>query len=470
MADSSLAIAILAAGKGTRMRSALPKVLHRLSGLTLVENVLASTALVQPTRKLVIVGYEAEQVKAALSHISAVEFVAQTEQLGTGHAVQQVIPALEGFTGDLLVLNGDVPLLMPETVEQMLKTHRKNGNAATILTAQMDDPTGYGRVFCDQHLIVKEIIEHRDCNAAQRENNRTNAGIYCFNWAALMTSLPHLKADNDQNEYYLTDVIKDLSPVMAMDVSPSEVAGINNRKQLCEAEAVMQQRIKADLMLSGVTLINADSITIDSTVTIEPDVTIEPQTNLRGQSVIKAGCQIGPGSLVENSIIGENTTLVHSVVTDSEVAANGRIGPFSHIRGHALIGQHCRIGNFVEVKKSVIGNNTNAAHLSYLGDAELGERVNVGAGTITVNYDGKNKHKTVIGDRTKTGANSALVAPITIGADVTIGAGSVLTRDVEANCLAFARSPQKSIPGWKPKYLREEPLLDPSPNSPSTNQ
>ncbi len=459
MADSSLAIAILAAGKGTRMRSALPKVLHRLSGLTLVENVLSSTALVQPTRQLAIVGYEAEQVKAALANIPDLEFVAQTEQLGTGHAVQQVIPALKGFTGDLLVLNGDVPLLKPETVEQMLKTHRENGNAATILTAQMDDPTGYGRVFCNQQSIVKEIIEHRDCNAAQQENNRTNAGIYCFNWGALMSILPHLKADNDQNEYYLTDVIKDLSPVMAMDVSPTEVAGINNRKQLCEAEAVMQQRIKAELMLSGVTLINADSITIDSTVMIEPDVTIEPQTNLRGQSVIRAGCRIGPGSLVENSIIGANTTLVHSVVTDSEIAANGRIGPFSHIRGHASIGESCRIGNFVEVKKSVIGNNTNAAHLSYLGDAELGERVNVGAGTITVNYDGKNKHKTVIGDHTKTGANSSLVAPITIGSDVTIGAGSVLTRDVEADCLVFARSPQKSIPGWKPKYLRDEQKL-----------
>ena len=455
MADS-LAIAILAAGKGTRMRSSLPKVLHRLSGLTLVENVLASTALVNPTHKIAIVGYEAEQVKTALAEIPNIEFVEQIEQLGTGHAVQQVIPALEGFEGNLLVLNGDVPLLTPKTVETMLKTHCDNGNAATILTAQMDDPTGYGRVFCDDDLIVEKIIEHRDCTDAQRRNNRTNAGIYCFSWAALMTILPHLKADNDQGEYYLTDVIKDLSPVMAMDVSPTEVAGINNRKQLSEAEAVMQKRIKDELLLSGVTLINADSITIDSTVTVEPDVTIEPQTNLRGNSVIKAGCVIGPGSLVENSIIGANTKLVHSVVTDSEVAENGQIGPFAHIRGKALVGKNCRIGNFVEVKKSTIGHNTNAAHLSYLGDTELGENVNVGAGTITVNYDGRNKHKTVIGDRTKTGANSCLVAPITIGPDVTIGAGTVLTKDVEADCLVVARSPQKTFPGWKPKYLRDE--------------
>ncbi|MGB3300215.1 MAG: bifunctional UDP-N-acetylglucosamine diphosphorylase/glucosamine-1-phosphate N-acetyltransferase GlmU [Phormidesmis sp.] len=454
MADS-LAIAILAAGKGTRMRSALPKVLHRLSGLTLVENVLASTALVNPTRKIAIVGYEAEQVKAALAEVPDIEFVEQTEQLGTGHAVQQVIPALEGFAGDLLVLNGDVPLLTPKTIESMLKTHRDNGNAATILTAQIDDPTGYGRVFCDDNLIVEEIVEHRDCTDEQRENNRTNAGIYCFSWSALMTILPHLKSDNDQNEYYLTDVIKDLSPVMAMDVSPAEVAGINNRKQLSEAEAVMQQRIKDNLLLSGVTLINAGSITIDSTVTVEPDVTIEPQTNLRGSSVIKAGCIIGPSSLVENSIIGANTTLIHSVVTDSEVADNVRVGPFAHIRGKALIKESCRIGNFVEIKNSVIGENSNMAHLSYIGDAELGEKVNVGAGTITANYDGKNKHKTMIGDRTKTGANTTLVAPITIGEDVTIAAGSTLTKDVEADCLVVARSPQKTLPGWKPKYLRE---------------
>ncbi|MEL6261623.1 MAG: bifunctional UDP-N-acetylglucosamine diphosphorylase/glucosamine-1-phosphate N-acetyltransferase GlmU [Cyanobacteria bacterium J06626_6] len=454
MADS-LAIAILAAGKGTRMRSKLPKVLHRLSGLTLVENVLASTSRVAPTRKLAIIGYAADQVKTTLAGVPDLEFVEQTEQLGTGHAVQQAIPALEGFEGNLLVLNGDVPLLKPETIEQMVKTHTENGNAATILTAQMADPTGYGRVFCDAQLIVKEIIEHRDCTPAQRENQRINAGIYCFNWAALMTILPHLKADNDQQEYYLTDVIKDLSPVMAMDAPTTEIAGINNRKQLAEAEAVMQTRIKDELLLSGVTLINPASITIDATVTVEPDVTIEPQTNLRGHSIVRTGCHIGPGSLIENSTIGNNTKVVHSVVTDSEVAASGRIGPFAHLRGKAVIGESCRIGNFVEVKKSTIGNNTNAAHLSYLGDAELGEQVNVGAGTITVNYDGTNKHKTVIGDRTKTGANSCLVAPITIGEDVTIGAGSVITKPVESDCLVFSRSPQQSIPGWKPKHLRE---------------
>ena len=455
MADS-LAIAILAAGKGTRMRSSLPKVLHPLCGLTLVENVLASTKLVNPTRKIAIIGYAADQVRETLSAVKDLEFVEQTEQLGTGHAVQQVIPALEGFEGDLLVLNGDVPLLKAGTIEQMMQIHRDNNNAATILTAQMEDPTGYGRVFCDDNLIVEEIIEHRDCTDEQRKNARTNAGIYCFKWSALIEILPNLKSDNDQNEYYLTDVIKDLSPTMAMDVSPSEVAGINNRKQLSEAEAVMQKRIKDELLLSGVTIVNASSVTIDSTVTVEPDVIIEPQTNLRGSSVIKAGCRIGPGSLVENSTIGENATFVHSVVTDSEISANVRVGPFAHIRGGAVVEENCRIGNFVEIKKSKIGARSNMAHLSYLGDAELGEQVNIGAGTITANYDGKNKHKTVLGDRTKTGANTTLVAPITVGEDVTIAAGSTLTKDVDPDCLALSRSPQKTIPGWRPKYLRAD--------------
>jgi bifunctional UDP-N-acetylglucosamine pyrophosphorylase / glucosamine-1-phosphate N-acetyltransferase len=449
----SLAVAILAAGKGTRMKSTLPKVLHSLSGLTLVENVLTSLANVNPSRQLAIIGYQADAVRQALAHVSALEFVEQREQLGTGHAVQQVIPYLEGFVGDLLVLNGDVPLLRPETIAQMLTVHRENNNAATLLTANLDDPTGYGRVFCqDNNLLVSEIIEHRDCTEAQRQNKRINAGIYCFNWQALMTILPHLKADNDQNEYYLTDVVKDLSPVMAVDVSdPNEILGINNRKQLAEAETILQQRLKDDLMLSGITLINPDSITIDVTVQVAPDVIIEPQTHLRGKTLIEAGCRIGPGSLIENSTIGANTHVAFSVVSDSSIAQNCQIGPYAHLRGQTVIGDNCRIGNFVEIKKSTLGTKTNAAHLSYLGDATLGNQVNIGAGTITANYDGYQKHPTKIGDRTKTGSNSVLVAPIEVGQDVTIGAGSVITKDVADDCLVVARATQKSLPGWKPQ-------------------
>lgn len=454
---NSLAVAVLAAGKGTRMRSRLPKVLHPLGGRTLVENVLASLSQVKTERQIAIVGYAADEVRSTLAHVTNLEFVEQTEQLGTGHAVQQVIPALAGFEGNLLVLNGDVPLLRPETIAKMVQTHVDNDNAATILTAQFDDPTGYGRVFCDENYIVTEIIEHRDCTPDQRANKRINSGIYCFNWQKLMTILPHLKSDNDQNEYYLTDVVKDLSPVMALDVDDiEEISGINNRKQLSDAATVLQRRIKDELMLSGITMLNPDSITIDATVTVEPDVIIEPETHLRGNTTIAAGCRIGPGTLIENSTIGENTTVRYSVINDSTVKGAGQIGPYTHLRGEVVIGEGCRIGNFVEVKKTTIGNKTNAAHLSYLGNATLGNKVNIGAGTITANYDGYNKHPTTIKDNAKTGSNSVLVAPVTLGDNVTVGAGAVVTKDVDDDCLIVTRGERRVIKDWRPKFVDQQ--------------
>jgi len=447
-----LAVAVLAAGKGTRMKSALPKVLHPLGGRSLVECVLDSLSEVDPVHRLVIVGYGAEQVQSALSHLNGLQFVPQTEQLGTGHAVQQVLPHLQDFDGDLLVLNGDVPLLRPSTLRQMLNVHQAHQNEATLLTAQFADPTGYGRVFCNDDNVVTEIIEHRDCTEAQRQNRRINAGVYCFQWSALSQILPHLKAENDQKEYYLTDVVKDLSRVMAVDVDDAqEIQGINNRKQLAEAYSILQDRIKDDWMTAGVTFIEPDTTTLDTTVQLEPDVIIEPQTHLRGHTVIRSGSRIGPGAMIENSDIGHNVTVLYSTITDSQVGDNVRVGPYAHLRGQAVIGDHCRIGNFVEIKKSQLGDRVNVAHLSYLGDATLGNQVNVGAGTITANYDGVQKHPTVIGDRTKTGSNSVFVAPVNIGADVTVGAGSVVTKDVEDDCLVVARTKQTQIPGWRSK-------------------
>lgn len=445
-----VAVAILAAGRGTRMKSSLPKVLHPLGGRSLVERVLASCTSLKPSRQLAIIGYAGDRVRNALADVENLEFVEQTEQLGTGHAIQQLLPHLEGFTGNLLVLNGDVPLLRSSSLEKLLSLHQQHNNAATLLTAQLPNPKGYGRVFCDQNNLVKEIVEDRDCTDAQKHNHRINAGVYCFNWPKLSEILPYLTADNDQKEYYLTDVFSQLDPVMAVDVEDyQEIMGINDRRQLAAAYNILQMRIKNDWMAAGVTLIDPDSITIDDTVSLENDITIEPQTHLRGKTHIATGSHIGPGSLIENSQIGSDTRILYSVISDSVVKANTRVGPYAHLRGHVETGEACRIGNFVELKNSQLGDKTNVAHLSYLGDATVGNQVNVGAGTITANYDGVKKHRTILGDRVKTGSNSVLVAPITLGDDVTIAAGSTITEDVESDALAIARSRQTIKKGWR---------------------
>lgn len=459
-----VAVAILAAGRGTRMKSDLPKVLHQLGDRTLVQRILDSCVRVQPERRLIIVGYRGDLVQESLLETqnaedsdSVIEFIEQREQLGTGHAVQQLLPHLNGFSGDLLVLNGDVPLLRPHTLEELVKIHQQNGNAATILTAHLPNPKGYGRVFCDSNNIVNQIVEERDCTDAQRKNHRINAGIYCFSWPQLEKVLPQLTADNDQKEYYLTDAVYFMEPVMAVDVEDfREILGINNRKHLATAYQVLQEWVKDEWMAAGVTLLDPDSITIDDTVQLEPDVVIEPQTHLRGQTTIQTGSRIGPGSFIENSQIGKNVTVLFSVVSDSVVADGTRIGPYSHLRGHAQVGEGCRIGNFVELKKTQLGDHTNVSHLSYLGDATVGNRVNIGAGTITANYDGVNKHRTQIGDRTKTGSNSVLVAPITLGEDVNVAAGSTVTEDVPDDCLVIARERQVLKPGWRMKSQKIE--------------
>ncbi len=447
-----VAVAILAAGRGTRMKSTLPKVLHTLGGRSLVERVLKSCLEISPTRYLLIVGYQADLVKTALQSMPKLEFVEQTEQLGTGHAIQQLLPYLKDFQGDLLVLNGDVPLLRPQTLKLLIQTHQQHQNAATILTAQLSDPQGYGRVFCNAQNIVQQIVEDRDCSAAQKQNRRINAGVYCFRWSDLAATLPKLQANNDQQEYYITDAVNLLKPAMAVDVEDEqEILGVNDREQLANTYEILQRRVKSEWMAAGVTMIDPASVTIDDTVQLQPDVVIEPQTHLRGNTVIQSGSRIGPGSLIENSQIGENVTVMYSVVRNSIVHAETEIGPYTHLRGQAEVGTGCRLGNFVELKNSKLGAKTKVAHLSYLGDATVGDRVNIGCGTITANYDGAKKHPTQIGDRSKTGANTVLVAPIALGQDVTVAAGSTITEDVPDDCLVVARSRQVVKPGWRLK-------------------
>ena len=444
-----LAVAVLAAGKGTRMKSALPKVLQPLAGATLVERVLASAANLQPERRLLIVGHQAERVEEQLSAIGGLEFVLQQPQNGTGHAVQQLLPVMEGFEGELLVLNGDVPLLRAETIDSLVSRHRSSGADVTLLTARLENPTGYGRVFADSEGKVSGIVEHRDCSDEQRSNNLTNAGIYCFNWRALAEVLPKLSTDNDQGELYLTDTVAMLPLAMHVEVAdPDEVNGINNRQQLAQCEAVLQQRLRDHWMAEGVTFIDPSSCTLSEDCRFGRDVVIEPQTHLRGTCRIGENCRLGPGSLLEDAELGNDVTVLHSVVREATVGNGVAIGPFAHLRPAADVGNGCRIGNFVEVKKSQLGAGTKVNHLSYIGDASLGENVNVGAGTITANYDGVRKHRTVIGDGSKTGANSVLVAPVTLGSKVTVGAGSTITKDVPDGALAIGRAKQLSKEGW----------------------
>ena len=445
-----LAVAVLAAGKGTRMKSALPKVLQPLAGATLVERVLASAEHLKPDRRLLIVGHQAERVEEQLGGLDGLEFVLQQPQQGTGHAVQQLIPSLEGFDGELLVLNGDVPLLRPETINALVSTHRSSGADVTLLTARLSDPTGYGRVFADASGQVSGIVEHRDCSEEQRQNNLTNAGIYCFNWSKLAEALPKLTTDNDQGELYLTDTVAMLDKAMHVEAEdPDEVNGINNRAQLAQCEALLQERLRLHWMNEGVTFVDPGSCTLSEHCNIGRDVVIEPQTHLRGSCRIGDGCRIGPGSVLEDAGIGNNVTVLLSVVRDAEVGDDVSIGPYAHLRPGAQIADDCRIGNFVEVKKSQLGQGTKVNHLSYIGDADLGAGVNVGAGTITANYDGVNKHQTVIGDGSKTGANSVLVAPVTIGSQVTIGAGSTITKPVPDGALALGRAKQWIKENWR---------------------
>ena len=445
-----LAVAVLAAGKGTRMKSDLPKVLQPLAGATLVERVLASCGSLQPQRQLLIVGHQAERVEQSLAHKAGLEFVLQQPQNGTGHAVQQLLEPLADFAGDLLVLNGDVPLLREQTIALLLERHRNSGAAVTLLSARLSDPTGYGRVFADAAGAVSAIVEHRDCSDEQRRNNLTNAGIYCFNWAKLKTVLPKLSSDNDQGELYLTDTVAMLSPAMHLEVADAdEINGINDRLQLAQCEAVIQERLRRHWMSEGVTFVDPASCTLSDGTRFGRDVLVEPQCHFRGNNVIGNGSHIGPGSLIENSQLGQRVEVLHSVLRDAVVADDCSIGPFAQLRPGAELAAHCRVGNFVEIKKAQIGSGSKVNHLSYIGDAELGENVNVGAGTITANYDGVNKHRTVIGGGSKTGANSVLVAPIELGANVTVGAGSTLTKNVPAGALALRRAKQLVKENWQ---------------------
>ncbi|QGG48699.1 bifunctional UDP-N-acetylglucosamine diphosphorylase/glucosamine-1-phosphate N-acetyltransferase GlmU [Heliorestis convoluta] len=442
---------VLAAGKGTRMKSLRPKVLHEVAGQPLIAHVLEAIGACGVEKPVVVIGHGGEEVQAYLGEKAL--YAWQREQCGTGHAVMMAQDFLANDVETVMVLCGDTPLFQAKTLEALFLAHEKQGALATVLTAQMADPTGYGRIIRDDTGALLAIVEEKDGSPAQRAIKEINAGTYCFNKDALRKVLGQLRPNNAQGEYYLTDVLALLrqeGTVTAYQVDDaSEVLGINNRQQLAEAERLMQQRLRAQWMDAGVTMIDPSSVWLHRQVTIEPDTVLYPQTFLEGTVTIGSGSVIGPGTRIKDSFIGAQVHIQNSIVLESQIGDGSTIGPFAYIRPGTRLEQDVKVGDFVEIKKSHIGKGSKVPHLSYVGDAIIGSDVNVGAGTITCNYDGENKFQSIVEDGVFIGSNSNLVAPVTIGAGAVIGAGSTITKNVPSGALAVERSRQVTKEGYQ---------------------
>ncbi|MCE0741799.1 bifunctional UDP-N-acetylglucosamine diphosphorylase/glucosamine-1-phosphate N-acetyltransferase GlmU [Bacillus sp. G16] len=436
---------VLAAGQGTRMKSKLYKVLHPVCGKPMVEHVVDEALKLSLSKLVTIVGHGAEEVKKQLSDKS--EYALQAEQLGTAHAVKQAQPFLADEKGVTIVICGDTPLLTAETMEQMLKEHTQREAKATILTAVAEDPTGYGRIIRGENGAVQKIVEHKDASEEERLVTEINTGTYCFDNEALFRAIDQVSNDNAQGEYYLPDVIEILKnegeTVAAYQTGNfQETLGVNDRVALSQAEQFMKERINKRHMQNGVTLIDPMNTYISPDAVIGSDTVIYPGTVIKGEVQIGEDTIIGPHTEIMNSSIGSRTVIKQSVVNHSKVGNDVNIGPFAHIRPDSVIGNEVKIGNFVEIKKTRFGDRSKASHLSYVGDAEVGTDVNLGCGSITVNYDGKNKYLTKIEDGAFIGCNSNLVAPVTVGEGAYVAAGSTVTEDVPGKALAIARARQ----------------------------
>ncbi|WP_048626874.1 bifunctional UDP-N-acetylglucosamine diphosphorylase/glucosamine-1-phosphate N-acetyltransferase GlmU [Listeria ivanovii] len=442
---------VLAAGQGTRMKSKLYKVLHPVCGKPMVEHVVDQISTLDVDKVVTIVGHGAEKVQEHLAGKS--EFVKQEEQLGTAHAVLQAKAALAEKDGVTLVVCGDTPLIEASTMEALLKYHHEKRAKATILTTVIEDPTGYGRIIRDDLGIVEKIVEHKDATEKEQRISEINTGTYCFDNKSLFEALEKVSNDNVQGEYYLPDVIKilkDSDEVVAAYRMESfeESLGVNDRIALAEASKLMQRRINENHMRNGVTLINPESTYIDINVEIGQDTVIEPGAMLRGNTVIGDDCVVTSGSEIVNSIIGERAHIKSSAIFESKVGDDVQIGPYAHLRPGSDIHNNVKIGNYVETKKAVVGEGTKLPHFIYMGDAEIGKNVNIGCGSIAVNYDGKNKAKTIIGDDVFVGCNSNLIAPVKVGNRAFIAAGSTITKDVPDDALGIARVKQDNKIGY----------------------
>lgn len=445
---------VLAAGQGTRMKSKLYKVLHPVCGKPMVEHVVDHIETLNVERIVTVVGHGAEKVKEQLGDKS--EYVLQAEQLGTAHAVQQAEEILGNLEGTTLVVCGDTPLIRPETMKALFDFHTEQQAKATILTAVAENPTGLGRILRNESGQVAQIVEQKDATAEQQLVKEINTGTYCFDNKALFDALKHVGNDNAQGEYYLPDVIEILQKqgeVVAAYVASDfdETLGVNDRYALSQAEELMRARINERHMRNGVTIINPATTHISADAVIGSDTVLLPGVIIEGKTVIGEDCTIGPNSHIIDSRIGNGTTVHSSVVNHSTVGDTTAVGPFAHLRPQSSLGNHVKIGNFVEVKKSTLDEGSKVSHLSYIGDAEVGRNVNIGCGSITVNYDGKNKHQTVIEDEVFVGCNTNLVAPVTVRKGAFIAAGSTITKEVPEEALAIARAKQENKPGYAKK-------------------
>lgn len=445
---------ILAAGQGKRIKSDLPKVLHKVCGKEMVKHVIDIAKKAEIDDINLIIGRGAELVKERTKE-ACVTYSYQEEQLGTGHAVKCAKEFLENKSGVVAIFSGDTPLIKKSTIENLINQHINDNNAATILTAMIDDPNGYGRIVRDENGKVLKIVEHKDCNEEELNIKEMNSAIYCFDIELLVKSLNKLNNNNNQSEYYLTDIIGILKDegfsIGAVVTDIEETIGVNSRVQLSEAEEILRNRINIMHMENGVTLIDPKTTYIGADVQIGKDTIIYPNNILEGYSVIGENCLLYQNSRIKNSVIGNEVDIQSSVILDSKIGDNTIVGPFAYIRPDTTIGKDVRIGDFVEIKKSDIGDGTKVSHLTYIGDAEVGSECNFGCGTVVVNYDGKEKHKTIIGNNSFVGCNTNLISPVKIGDNTYIAAGSTITNEVKEGDLAVARAKQRNISGWVKK-------------------
>ena len=447
----ALSVIILAAGQGTRMRSSLPKVLHPLAGKPLLQHVIDTAKTLGADNIYVVYGHGGELVKEAIQE-RKVTWVEQQQQLGTGHAVDQVSSLLDE-SDQTLILYGDVPLIHPDTLAELLDIKPEAGIA--LLTVKLDDPTGYGRIVRNDQQQVTAIVEQKDATEEQLEINEVNTGIMALDAANLKTWLSQLSNNNAQGEYYLTDIIgfasaQENSILTAEPKEASEVEGVNNRIQLAQLERVFQRNQAEELLTNGVSLADPDRFDLRGKVTFEQDIFIDANVIIEGHVVLGKGVRIGANSILKNCTIGPDCEIKpNSIIEDSVIGASCTIGPFARLRPGTELADDAHVGNFVEIKKSTLGSGSKANHLAYIGDAEIGAQVNIGAGTITCNYDGANKYKTIIKDKAFIGSDTHLVAPVTIGENTTVGAGSTITRDVSDNVLCISRVKQKEIANWE---------------------